>query len=39
VRARLVDTELKVKEVEELEAKLEEMAEGLERRNGYGSTG
>ena len=39
VRARLVDTELKVKEVEELEAKLEEMAEGLEWRNSYGSTG
>ena len=39
VRARLVETELKVREVEELETKLAEMAEALERSSAYGSTG
>ncbi|MCA1702015.1 MAG: hypothetical protein LC808_01580 [Actinobacteria bacterium] len=42
VLLRAIGMELKVKEVEELETKLEEMAEALERQKGgstYGSTG
>jgi hypothetical protein len=36
VRARLVDTELKVREVEELEARLEEMEVALARNGREG---
>ncbi len=39
VRARLVETELKVREVEELEAKLEELSEAFERQQGARSYG
>ena len=39
VLLRAIGMELKIKEVEELEAKLEELTEALERGGGYGSTG
>jgi hypothetical protein len=42
VRLRLLEYERRLKETEELEAKVEEMSEALERQKGsgsYGSTG
>ena len=39
VLLRAIGMELKIKEVGELEAKLEELSEALERGGGYGATG